>query len=56
MTTPTHRDTDYATHTPDWVHMLDAHANKGIPAQPRPPEAVAARQAAFSLPSRVTNR
>ena len=35
------------THTPDWVHMLDAHAVKGIPAQSRTPEAVAARQAAY---------
>lgn len=32
---------------PDWVRMIDAHAAQGIPARPRTPEAVAARQATF---------
>lgn len=32
---------------PDWDRMIDAHAAKGIPARPRTPEAVAARQATY---------
>lgn len=36
-----------STTLPDWVHMLDAHAAKDIPAQSRTPEAVAARQAQY---------